>query len=420
MRLIIFLFFLSNAFAQLNENVRIDDYRPQAKPKEKVMILSWGDVVGDSRFQGVGQVDNPDNVRQAARNWKAHGVEKVIFRVDDWRILPWDRGQAALKQWRDATQKAWENGVLKTALEAAKAEGMQIQMWFCIYDEGCPAEVLYQDTIPFHYQSPFTQQHPEYNSCDRSLSESGRRYHWGVLELAYPEARRYLLEQMRRFSDAFAFDGVFLSVRTHTPPPDYADQFGFNQPIVDEYQRRYGKDILRQSFELDKWRDLRGEYLTQFLREAKAHLKTRGQKLSIGVAQGEHIGPPFGNMTIEWQKWVAENIVDELVVGHHTNQRATYPYRTQRAMGYIQDQDEAIGLPPIEQAVTERYAPLCLQYGVKLYVDIPLGQFYRTYNDCTLGFAGQEPDDLIRKLEQLPGLTGIVIDGRPLSLPKKQ
>ena len=80
------------------------------------------------------------------------------------------------------------------------------------------------------------------------------------------------------------------------------------------------------------------------------------------------------------------------------------------------------GLPPIEQSVREAYAPLCRKHNVKLYVDVPLGNFHRVYDDITLG-TGNEPADrteaLIKLLEGLPDLTGIVIDGRPfVRLPK--
>ena len=181
-------------------------------------------------------------------------------------------------------------------------------MWISLFDEGCPPKVLYSDRVPFPWQSRFSRDNPQYLSHDRSIDPNGRKYHYGHLEFAYPEVRRYTLDVIRKFSDAFPFDGVFLSVRSHSPPPDHADQFGFNEPIVREFERRYSKNILRQSFDLEAWRSLRGEYFTTLLREVRAHLASRGQKLSIGVAQGEHIGPPIGNMRIDWQRWVSERM----------------------------------------------------------------------------------------------------------------
>ena len=138
------------------------------------------------------------------------------------------------------------------------------------------------------------------------------------MEYAYPEVRDYMINKIiRTFSDGFDFDGVFLSIRSHGLPPDHADQYGFNQPVVEEYKRRYGRDILREDFDVEKWRELRGEYFTLFLRELKAHLKTKGQKLSIGVQQGEYIGPPFGNMRLQWRQWIEEGIIDGPGPGPH-------------------------------------------------------------------------------------------------------
>ena len=81
-----------------------------------------------------------------------------------------------------------------------------------------------------------------------------------------------------------------------------------------------------------------------------------------------------------------------------------------------------MGLPPIEQSVREAYAPLCRKHNVKLYVDVPLGNFHRVYDDITLG-TGKEPADRTEATHQAArgtsDLTGIVIDGRPfVRLPK--
>ena len=146
-------------------------------------------------------------------------------------------------------------------------------------------------------------------------------------------------------------------------------------------------------------------------------------KLSLGVPQGEHAGPPIGNIELQWRVWLEEKLVDELIVGHHTLQRATYTNRWQRGYGYIQDQDENIGLPPIELALQRDYGPLCAKQGIKLYVDLPLGNFHRTYTDPTLGKGEETPEALAAlttKLEQVPLLTGVVVDGRPYSVVAPQ
>ena len=342
----------------------------------------------------------------------------MLFRVDDFRTLLFadlhvDTKDPYLAAWQKHTKKAWEYGLLGTAVDALKKEGLEVFMWITITDEGRPPDVVLFDfgSVPektfWPWHLRFTKENPEYLVHDRSLTNNQRKYQWHVMEYAYPEVRNYQLKVIRTFSDEYPFDGVFLSIRSHAPPPDHADQYGFNEPIAKEYKRRYGQDILREDFDLEKWRELRGEYFTLFLRELKAHLKTSGQKLSIGVQQGEHMGPPFGNMRIQWRRWVSEGILDELVLGHITRVRSRYPDRPQRTWGYIQNQETGLGLPPIEEAVRKEYGPLCKRHGVKLYVEP--GNFYRHHEHPAVGRGGapaKVTQRLISEFETMPEIAG--------------
>ena len=265
-----------------------------AQTKEKTMVLSWGDVIWQHRGEGVSQLDTPEKMRQAVRIWKKEGIQKVQFRLDSFRILlfhhlyvPADNPYVTdyHRGWSRMTRRAWDEGIVQTALEALKAEHIQVYGYFTIFDEGSPPETVPAGTGFWPWQSKFTRENLHFLSCDRSLSVNERKYHWGVMEYAYPEVRKYMIDQVRSFTDRFDFDGVFLSTRSHSVPAEHADQFGFNRPVVEEYQRRYGRDILRQTFDLEKWRELRGEYFTTFLRELKEQLETRGQALAIGVPQ---------------------------------------------------------------------------------------------------------------------------------------
>lgn len=387
-----------------------------AAPKEKVMRISWGDViVGD--FEGVALLDTPDKVRKAARRWKAGGIRKVFFRADDFRVLLFHRFNPTADthhRWLETTQAAWDSGLLETVVDALREQEIASYVWVTVLDQGCPPEVLYGDSVPFPWQSRFTAENPQYLACDRSLTIDGRRHHWGVMEYAYPQVRHYMLDVIRTFSDRFRFDGVYLSLRSHSPPARHADEFGFNQPIVQEYRRRYGRDILRQTFDLEKWRALRGEYFTTFLRELKSHLGKRGQNLCVGVPQGDYLGPPFGNLKIDWRAWVSEGIIDDLLVGHVAG-RGLYPHRTQRAMGYLQSQEDGLGLAPIEQSLRQDYGPACRRAGVRLYVHP--GGFYRTFPEPAYG-RGKQPqrvrERLVEELETIPGVTGILYEYRTI------
>src|SRR2546425_9397721 len=111
-----------------------------AGPKEKVIIVSWGDLIGDHtgdpRYEGAIQVDRPENMKLLAELWKARGIDRVLFRVDDWRYLhfmelymPEGGGYA---QYRRGMQQASEAGLVGTALEAGKAAGVGGEQWMSL------------------------------------------------------------------------------------------------------------------------------------------------------------------------------------------------------------------------------------------------------------------------------------------------
>ena len=120
-------------------------------------------------------------------------------------------------------------------------------------------------------------------------------------------------------------------------------------------------------------------------------------------------------MKLDWRGWVSERLIDELVVGHITNERARYPNRTQRAAGYLQSQEEGIGLEPIEQALEREYGPLAARHGVRLYVEPR--NFYLAYGHPTYG-SGTQPPERQRKLAEsfakLATLDGIVYSYREI------
>ena len=84
---------------------------------------------------------------------------------------------------------------------------------------------------------------------------------------AHPEVRQYWLDQIQEFID-WGVDGVEFRWAAHQDTREW-DAYGFNEPVVAEYQKRCGLDIRHEDFDRTKWRQLRGEYYTQFLRDAK-------------------------------------------------------------------------------------------------------------------------------------------------------
>ena len=310
---------------------------PQAK--EKVIVLSWGDMIGSDQYR---PLDTAEGVAEAVRAVKRPASrrscsELTISAPADTRSLCHRQQRLSTLAQHDPKGLGRRNPQRCSGFgEAGRYGDPDVDL---ALRRGLPAQspVLRPGPVSGSPAFPATT-HSTCRTTGVSIPTGGNTT-TATSSSPIPRCRRYTLDVIRKFSDAFPFDGVFLSVRSHSPPPDHADQFGFNEPIVREFERRYSKNILRQSFDLEAWRVCRRILHHAPARGTGAPRLSRAETL-LGVPQGEHVGPPIGNMRIDWQRWVSERMVDELVVGRHTLERATYPLRWQRGYGYVQNQDE--------------------------------------------------------------------------------
>lgn len=120
----------------------------------------------------------------------------------------------------------------------------------------------------------------------------------------YPEVRKYWMDQIKEFID-WGVDGVEFRWPAHQDTREW-DAYGFNEPVVKEYKKRYGVDILTQDFDRGKWRALLGEYYTQFFRDAKALLAKHGKKMMVDVMpnnDSDPSHPQFVNVFLDWETW---------------------------------------------------------------------------------------------------------------------
>jgi hypothetical protein len=180
--------------------------------------------------------------------------------------------------------------------------------------------------------------------------------------LGYAEARRAFVDRWMRLLEGTAFAGLFVCLRSQSKPAQHADQFGFNEPVRADYRSKFGRDILREDFDVQAWRDLRGSYLTALLRE----LRARGPKVAVGVPRGDILGPPLGNATLAWQEWVADDLIDALVIDQNSSQCPSMWHQLwpmHRGEGYLQDYLTGRGLPPLSA-----YGGVVRASGARLYV----------------------------------------------------
>jgi hypothetical protein len=260
--------------------------------------------------------------------------------------------------------------------EMALKHDMQVFLYVTLFDEGWRLLPKKVRGVSYHnkmhcqhvsWQSDFSRQNPQYAVADRAL----RNHQWGVLCLGYPEVRKHFIRRYLRLLRKGNFDGLFVCLRSQSRPADYADQYGFNDPVSKGYLKRYGVDIRTEDFDLQQWRDLFGEYLTRFLKELRKALSTEQMSLAVGIPRGSIIGPPMGNTALQWPKWVREGIIDQLIIDQNSSQCPSMWHELwpmHRGYGYLQNYLNGRGMSSLEEDIVNTYALIADGTNTKLYL----------------------------------------------------
>jgi HEAT repeat protein len=258
-----------------------------------------------------------------AKDWK---VSRILWRgaQDElWskigKVRDQNRFYRALWDWTmDRINVAGTN---RAAIAAARKNGMEIWAIDGLFEYGSLPDAGGCGVFPYYFEKKIAVAHPEW----LPVNKYGTRLHSGPIEFAYPDARTYAVQSYTDFLTSTEYDGLAFYTYNENFSLRYFDEFGYNQPIVDEFKSRYGVDIRTQSFDKTAWAQLRGEYVTQFLRELHASLAPYGKKICIWLNCDDPGTPMYwgvptpltrtaGHIQMDWQTWVDEGIVDELMV----------------------------------------------------------------------------------------------------------
>jgi hypothetical protein len=149
----------------------------------------------------------------------------------------------------------------------------------------------------------------------------GRAAVLNILQPLYPEVRDYWMRDIAAMTAA-GCDGIDFRIDNHSAWIGDPDAYGFDPPVVEAYRQRYGKDILTEPFDRDRWRALQGDAYTAFLRSAREYTRARKVKMQVHVngLMGLNL-PNFFNpnnlpMNIEWQwqRWIEEDLADSVLL----------------------------------------------------------------------------------------------------------
>lgn len=221
----------------------------------------------------------------------------------------------------------------KVAADTAHKYGMELWGVGSIGDWGSPADVHCFNDFPFNNESMIRLEHPEWIPTDKY----GYRKQGGTIELAYRQARKALIDLQVKIATQAGYDGVLFISYVENFSSRYQDEFGYSEPIVKEFKKRYGIDIRTEPFKKSAsrsdWIKLRGEYMTAFLKEMKAELAKHNIKLGMFINPRYSHRPgnwatlpqsffTLGNIYFDLETWAEEGIVDEFCV-YGNSHRAT-------------------------------------------------------------------------------------------------
>lgn len=264
---------------------------------------------------------------------KTFGVKRVYWRGEQDRMwLQYHRIRSAFLRDYFINWLGYLDNELKlndVAVAAAHRHGMEIYIFDGLFDLGGTADTSGDGMYPYIHEDQLRIEHPEWVPIDRW----GERLAPGPIEFCYPEARKALVSRYLNQVTQYKYDGIFFYTYVENHGARYLDEYGFNEPIVKEYELRHGADIRKQSFDKDAWYRLRGEYMTLFVGELHSALASKGKKLSMGIYpptpnypepwDGGRVDiPQGGNVYMDWEGWADKGIIDELFVWWRGDQKA--------------------------------------------------------------------------------------------------
>jgi hypothetical protein len=156
------------------------------------------------------------------------------------------------------------------------------------------------------FNSDFWRAHPEWRVRGPKGEDRTK------LSYAFAEVRAFKRAILRE-AVARDIDGIHLDFLRHPP------FFGYEEPLVQAFQEKYGVDPRPLPVTDPRWAPLRAEIMTGFLRDVRALLDEAGKK------KGRHLGL---SARIDWREhtalgcdaatWLRENLLDYLAVAQHS------------------------------------------------------------------------------------------------------
>lgn len=297
-----------------------------ADPKA-AMILSTGDNLFYYKWY---PIDSPAGIRASFDLFKSgYNVDRIIWRGAQ---AQWMTKSAIFPPYPEEMfdlydqEMKWETQDRLSHTGAAEARKRDLSYWgyMPFFEVGQGAEATCMAGFgPYNFNEKFRAEHPEYCLYDRAGVGIG-----STIEFGYPEVRK---EWLRRYEEYFKeggdfsiYEGIIFYTYVENFYPRYTDQYMFSDIAVSDFKKRYGVDVLTQPFDIQKYQEMRGEYITQYLREMRQLFNKYGKKLAFYIdAKEPDIAMRWpcypgilvpGSVKMDWRQWIKEGLIDEIAL----------------------------------------------------------------------------------------------------------
>ena len=133
----------------------------------------------------------------------------------------------------------------------------------------------------------------------------------------YPEMRKAWDGWVGFILDA-GVDGIDIRISSHGNNVDDPFDYGYNEPVVEAFRRRHGREPSGSAEDRSLIAEIRGDYYTDYLRGMSRRVRAAGRKLQFHLhteafrpdpGHGRIMGFP-ANLRFDWKTWLAEGLFD--------------------------------------------------------------------------------------------------------------
>lgn len=320
----------ASLFAESASILQSAAYNPATQASGRPWPVDIYVSTGDNHWLGQSlPIDSPKSISDTFQFFSDLGIKRVYWRgleaatwVETCINRPENPRYNEFWKWLRHLYKDVDPDGLASA--EAKKRGIEIWGVATLVDWGSQADVPPFADWPFNCESKLRIDHPEWIPVDRhGILKQG-----GAIDFSYPDARKALVDLHMKFMKKDGYAGMIFLTYAENHSMRFQDEFGFNEPVVAEFKKRYGLDPRLQDWtrfaSREDWIRLRGEFLTSYVRELKAELSKAGQKLGFFVNPHDIRFPqPWnvpetmrtgGSLYLDLETWVREKLVDQFLV----------------------------------------------------------------------------------------------------------